>query len=149
MAIKILVVEDEEEVMSIFFILPGRVQQHDKPYGKITWVGEKSRWPQFLTDYRVNADYRYNGIAFIDRDLYTLSFNSDTAGTTSLSQFQGEVIKIDNRNCMEVKFKSADIPDPSKIYIIRNKRFVCEKIEMEVKDETINPIYTGYFYMLS
>lgn len=50
---------------------------------------------------------------------------------------------------MEVKFKSADIPDPSKIYIIRNKRFVCEKIEMEVKDETINPIYTGYFYMLS
>lgn len=141
--------EDEEEVMSIFFILPGRVQQHDKPYGKISWVGEKSRWPQFLTDYRVNADYRYNGIAYIDRDLYTLSFNSDTAGTTSLRLFQGEVIKIDNRNCMEVKFKSAEIPDPSKIYIIRNKRFVCEKIEMEVKDDTIEPIYTGYFYMLS
>lgn len=141
--------EDAEEVMSIFFILPGRVQQHDKPYGKISWVGEKSRWPQFLTDYRVNADYRYNGIAFIDRDLYTLSFNSDTAGTTSLNQFQGEVIKIDNRNCMEVKFKSANIPDPSKIYIIRNKRFVCEKIELEVKDDTIEPIYTGYFYMLS
>jgi len=26
---------------------------------------------------------------------------------------------------------------------------VCEKIEMEVKDDAIEPVYTGYFYMLS
>lgn len=50
---------------------------------------------------------------------------------------------------MEVKFQSDDIPDPSKIYIIRNKKYVCEKIEMEVKDDDIEPVYTGYFYMLS
>lgn len=46
---------------------------------------------------------------------------------------------------MEAKFKSDDIPDPSKIYIIRNKKYVCEKIEMEVKDDAIEPVYTGYF----
>ena len=50
---------------------------------------------------------------------------------------------------METKFKSDDIPDPSNIYIIRNKKYVCEKIEMEVKDDAIEPVYTGYFYMLS
>ena len=50
---------------------------------------------------------------------------------------------------MEVKFKSDVIPDPSKIYIIRNKKFVCEKIELEIKNDDIEPIYTGYFYMMS
>ena len=34
---------------------------------------------------------------------------------------------------MEVKFKSDDIPDSLEIYIIRNKKYVCEKIEMEIK----------------
>ena len=70
-------------------------------------------------------------------------------GTTSLGTLHANGLKIDNKNCMEVKFKSDDIPDPSKIYIIRNKRFVCEKIEMKVKDDAIEPVYTGYFYMLS
>lgn len=56
---------------------------------------------------------------------------------------------LDSIERMEVKFKSDVIPDPSKIYIIRNKKFVCEKIEMEVKDDAIEPVYTGYFYMLS
>ena len=144
--------EADEEVMSIFFILPGRVQQEDKPYGNITWVGEKSRWPQFMTDHRVNNLFHIDDSTdLIDWDRYTLSlsYNFKTIGVTSLGMFHGTVIKIDKRNCFEVKFKSADIPDPSKIYIIRNKRFVCEKIEMEVKDDTIEPIYTGYFYMLS
>lgn len=142
--------EAEEEVMSVFFMLSGRVQAYDKPYGKITWVGEKSRWPMFMTDYRINSEYRYVGVGDIaDYELYSLSLNSTNNGTISLARFHDSVIKIDNRNCMEVKFKSDEIPDPSKIYIIRNKRFVCEKIEMEVKDDAIEPIYTGYFYMLS
>lgn len=142
--------EADEEVMSVFFMLSGRVQAYDKPYGKISWVGEKSRWPMFMTDYRINPDYRYVGVgAIVDTELFSLSLNSTNTGVISLAKFHDSVIKIDNRNCMEVKFRSDDIPDPSKIYIIRNKRFVCEKIEMEVKDDAIEPVYTGYFYMLS
>lgn len=141
--------EDEQEVMSVFFMLSGRVQQYESPGGKVTWVGEKSRWPMFLTDYRINSDYRYVGVAYIDTELYSLSLNTTGEGVKSIAEFHKSVIKIDNRNCMEVKFHSAEIPDPSKIYIIRNKKFVCEKIEMDVKDDTIEPIYTGYFYMMS
>lgn len=142
--------EDEEEVMSVFFILPGKVQAYDKPYGHISWVGNKSRWPMFITDYRINTDYQYAGVSSIgDTKLFSLSLNSTNTGVISLGKFHNSVIKIDNRNCMEVKFKSDVIPDPSKIYIIRNKKYVCEKIEMEVKDDAIEPVYTGYFYMLS
>lgn len=57
--------EDEQECMNIFFILPGRVQIGGPNTTSLSWVGNKSRWPQFLTDYRINEDYRYSGIADI------------------------------------------------------------------------------------
>ena len=141
--------EDEQECMNIFFILPGRVQSTDGSTTKLSWVGEKSRWPQFLTDYRINQGFRL-GIAHFEDSYFSLSLCMKSEfGTTSLGTLHANGLKIDNKNCMEVKFKSDEIPDPSKIYIIRNKRFVCEKIEMEVKDDAIEPVYTGYFYMLS
>lgn len=141
--------EDEQECMNIFFILPGRVQSTDGSTTKLSWVGEKSRWPQFLTDYRINEGFRL-GIAHFEDSYFSLSLCMKSEfGTTSLGTLHANGLKIDNKNCMEVKFKSDEIPDPSKIYIIRNKRFVCEKIEMEVKDDAIEPVYTGYFYMLA
>ena len=142
--------DDDQECMNIFFILPGRVQIGGPNQTSLSWVGNKSRWPQFLTDYRINEDYRYSGIADIFHDTYSLSLRKTRdVGSTCLGSFHNNGLRIDNKNSMEVKFKSDEIPDPSKIYIIRNKRFVCAKIEMEVKDDAIEPIYTGYFYMLS
>ena len=142
--------EDDQECMNIFFILPGRVQIGGPNQTSLSWVGNKSRWPQFLTDYRINADYKYSGIADIFYDFYSLSLRKKREiGTTCLGSLHDNGLRIDNKNCMEIKFKSDEIPDPSKIYIIRNKKFVCAKIEMEVKDDAIEPIYTGYFYMLS
>lgn len=142
--------EDDQECMNIFFILPGRVQIGGPNQTSLSWVGMKSRWPQFLTDYRINEDYRYSGIADIFHDTYSLSLRKTReVGSTCLGSFHNIGLRIDNKNSMEVKFKSDEIPDPSQIYIIRNKRFVCAKIEMEVKDDAIEPIYTGYFYMLS
>ena len=142
--------EDDQECMNIFFILPGRVQIGGPNQTRLSWVGMKSRWPQFLTDYRINEDYRYSGIADIFHDTYSLSLRKTReVGSTCLGSFHNNGLRLDNKNSMEVKFKSDEIPDPSQIYIIRNKRFVCAKIEMEVKDDAIEPIYTGYFYMLS
>lgn len=142
--------EDEQECMNIFFILPGRVQIGGPNTTSLSWVGNKSRWPQFVTDYSINEDYRYSGIADIFYDFYSLSLRKRREiGTTCLGSLHDNGLRIDNKNCMEIKFKSDEIPDPSKVYIIRNKKFVCEKIEMEVKDDAIEPVYTGYFYMLS
>lgn len=142
--------EDDQECMNIFFILPGRVQIGGPNQTSLSWVGNKSRWPQFLTDYRINEDYRYSGIADIFHDTYSLSLRKTReVGSTCLGSFHNNGLRIDNKNSMEIKFKSDEIPDPSKIYIIRNKKFVCAKIEMEVKDDAIEPIYTGYYYMLS
>lgn len=142
--------EDEQECMNIFFILPGRVQIGDPNTTSLSWVGNKSRWPQFVTDYRINDDYRYCGIVDIFYDFYSLSLRKKSEiGTTCLGSLHDNGLKIDNKNCLQVKFKSEVIPDPSNTYIIHNKKYVCEKIELEVKDDQIEPIFVGYFYMMS
>lgn len=142
--------EDEQECMNIFFILPGRVQTDDGTATKLSWVGEKSRWPQFMTDYRINGGFRFSGIALIDDAFYSLSLcTKSEIGTTCLGTLHDNGLKIDNKNCLQVKFKSDVIPDPSRTYIINNKKFVCEKIEMDVKDDQIDKIYVGYFYVMS
>ena len=147
--------EDDQECMNIFFIIPGEVQDDNK----FSWVRAKSRWPKFKTDYRINTEYcgsteggfgGNGGGAFKEKYPYSLSIcTKSTNDVVTLGCLHDNGLRIDNKNCMEAKFKSDVIPDPSKIYIIRNKKFVCEKIEMEVKDDAIEPVYTGYFYMLS
>lgn len=136
--------EDEQECMNIFFILPGRVQIGGPNTTSLSWVGNKSRWPQFMTDYRINEDYRYSGIVDIFYDFYSLSLRKKREiGTTCLGSLHDNGLKIDNKNCLQVKFKSEVIPDPSNTYIIHNKKYVCEKIELEVKDDQIEPIFVG------
>lgn len=147
--------EDDQECMNIFFIIPGEVQVDTK----FSWVRAKSRWPKFKTDYRINKEYcgsteggfgGNRGGTFKEKYPYSLSIcTKSTNDVVTLGCLHDNGLRLDNKNCMETKFKSDDIPDPSKIYIIRNKKFVCEKIEMEVKDDAIEPVYTGYFYMLS
>lgn len=147
--------EDDQECMNIFFIIPGEVQDDNK----FSWVRAKSRWPKFKTDYRINKEYcgsteggfgGNGGGTFKEKYPYSLSIcTKSTNDVVTLGCLHDNGLRLDNKNCMETKFKSDDIPDPSKIYIIRNKKYVCEKIEMEVKDDAIEPVYTGYFYMLS
>lgn len=147
--------EDDQECMNIFFIIPGEVQDDNK----FSWVRAKSRWPKFKTDYQINKEYCGSieggfggdrGGTFKDKYPYSLSIcTKSTKDVVTLGCLHDNGLRLDNKNCMEAKFQSDDIPDPSKIYIIRNKKYVCEKIEMEVKDDAIEPVYTGYFYMLS
>lgn len=147
--------EDDQECMNIFFIIPGEVQVDNR----FSWVRAKSRWPKFKTDYRINKEYCGSAVGgfggngggtFKEKYPYSLSIcTKSTNDVVTLGCLHDNGLRLDNKNCMETKFKSDDIPDPSKIYIIRNKKYVCEKIEMEVKDDAIEPVYTGYFYMLS
>jgi len=45
-----------------------------------------------------------------------------------------------------VKFLADEIPDPTQVFIIRNKRFACEKIEAQIDDQGLQQLMTGYFY---
>lgn len=45
-----------------------------------------------------------------------------------------------------IKFTSDEIPDPTSIYIIKNKRYGCEKIVANVSETGLDRLMTGYFY---
>lgn len=63
-----------------------------------------------------------------------------------LSPFFSADTDIDKNNLLCVKFVTDDIPDPSRIYTFHNKRFICQKVEMQVGTEGIDRLKTGYFY---
>ena len=48
-----------------------------------------------------------------------------------------------------VKFAYKGIPDAKRIFVIRNKKYGCEKIEVNITDEGVAEIKTAYLYELS
>lgn len=64
----------------------------------------------------------------------------------SIGQFHGKNKLIENKEQVVVKFLSDDVPDPKKVFVFRNKKFLCDKIEFEVNDKGIGKLMTGYFY---
>ena len=53
---------------------------------------------------------------------------------------------INKHNQFTIKFITDDIPDPTRIYIFRGKKYICEKIEMSVGQYGVHREKTGYFY---
>lgn len=53
---------------------------------------------------------------------------------------------ISKHNQFTIKFITDDIPDPTRIYIFRGKKYICEKIEMSVGQYGVDREKTGYFY---
>ncbi len=53
---------------------------------------------------------------------------------------------VNGNNEVKVEFIFDGKPDPRKIYIFKNKKFLCSHIEMAVSHDGINPVKTGYFY---
>ena len=56
----------------------------------------------------------------------------------------GFVFNMKAKHCF--KFLADAIPDPTRVYIIRNKRYGCEKIEASIRDGQLDRLMTGYFY---
>lgn len=63
-----------------------------------------------------------------------------------LSPFFSADTEIDKNNLLCIKFVTDEIPDPSRIYTFHNKRFICQKVELQVGTEGIDRLKTGYFY---
>ena len=53
---------------------------------------------------------------------------------------------INKHNQFTIKFITDDIPDPTRIFIFRGKKYICEKIEMSVGQYGVDREKTGYFY---
>lgn len=61
----------------------------------------------------------------------------------------GSSITVNTRIRYCIRFVSEQIPDVSAIFLIRNRKFVCEKIEANIDADGLDRLLTGYFYEFS
>lgn len=67
----------------------------------------------------------------------------------NIGMFHYKKKRIENKEQVVIKFLADDVPDPKNIFIFRNKKFLCDKIEMEINDKGFNKLMTGYFYEMT
>lgn len=92
------------------------------------------------TDPTIDADFKDN-ISF--------AFDKTPAGVVNAGQFHIGSSRINGKNQRCIKFLCDEIPDPTRIYIFHNKRYVCEKIEIQVTERGVDQVKTGYFYEIT
>lgn len=58
-------------------------------------------------------------------------------------------IRVDTRVLHCFRFISETIPAVDSVFIIRNKKYVCQKIEADITNKGVDRLITGYFYEVS
>lgn len=53
---------------------------------------------------------------------------------------------VDTHTKVTIKFLADELPVATKPYVFHGKKYVAEKIEIEIKNGKVSPVKTGYFY---
>jgi len=81
----------------------------------------------------------------INHQKWSMTLNKDLDEVMTIGQLHNENLLVQTQKYC-IKFVSKSIPSASDIFMIRNRRFSAEKIEIELIDGQVNPLMTGYFY---
>lgn len=136
----------EEAIMEIFFAA-GTVYTSSKLeiYGQDRGIGFEVgtvHQPVAFTDFR-------QAVYHASVPQWSLGLNP-VEGIACVGNNHNSGIKIrqnvNGNNEICIKFLFDGKPDPRKIYICRNRKFVCSRIELNVNENGIDPVKTGYFY---
>lgn len=106
------------------------------------------RYPVTFTDYRWAQKWNGYDAASLSLEFTPkLHFGSFTRPGSEDSRFS-DMPTIDAHNQICIKFVTDDLPDPSRIFVFRGKRYICQKIEVNVDNKGVDKEKTGYFYEL-
>ncbi|WP_311438080.1 hypothetical protein [Hallella colorans] len=140
-----------ETADAMFVMFQGKKVSNRKVFGgtfnyKSTVDGKYTRYraPVTYTDFRMYREYPGPGFD----DVGSLSLHAipgmKLGPFSTLGEFRSNV-RVDAHHTIVIKFLTDDVPDPRKIYVFDNKRFICQKIELNVSDDGIEKEKTGYF----
>ena len=106
---------------------------------------KRYRVPVLYTDYRMYPqNLIYDEEGSLSLEALPMRRFVGIEGSAASGRF-GEK-QIERHNQITIKFFTDDIPDPTKIFVFHNKRYICEKIEMDISNDGIDKLKTGYFY---
>lgn len=92
----------------------------------------------------VDLDFKPQ-IEGVSHQSWSLSLNP-TRCTYYLGQLHTNGYSFLTKAKSVIKFMAEEMPDPTGIFIIRNKRYGCEKIEANITSDGFDKLMTGYFY---
>lgn len=127
---------EEEEIIELMFATS------PSTYNTVNCVSDIPKLPKAVPDV-----YLYDSDKVASMSLYKVG------GIATIGGFHGGNINaslgrtVDGNNELCFRFPYDGIPDPMKRYNIRNKLYLCSKVEVKVlQDGSIDRIKTGYFY---
>ncbi len=134
---------EESDNIELFFLNPEAVysraiSQDDLEF---CWYANGSIYKKWL-DVKFTLQYLYGTVA----DLYGSFELHESVFPNYVGLFHPQEQTIDIHHKTVIKFLADDLPSADSVYVFGNKRFFCEKIEMEVTNGRIDPVKTGYFY---
>lgn len=128
---------EKEDRLQVMFI-------DDTPQPVFSWNNtfgdSESQAITGFTDYQFKKAHKGQ-----THELWSLSLN-DCEATYYLGQLHKNGFSFNLEAKLCVKFLSKEIPSPTKVFIIQNKCYGCEKIEAQIDNLGIQQLMTGYFY---
>lgn len=92
------------------------------------------------------TDYNFQRQLSNNRSRWSFSLNELAGYDFYLGQLHQLSFSCSHKVKHLFKFLSDSIPNPEDIFVIDGKRYVCEKIEANVRDGELDKLMTGYFH---
>lgn len=131
-----------EDRIQVMFV-GTQLQYINKP--GYTDASKKVPYPMPFTDYRdkaINlADCGYQNV----HDSWSLAL-SNCSADHFLGQLHQNNYLVNTQTEIQIQFETDSIPDVRKIFIFKNRRYVCEKLELTVREKGLDKLVKGYFF---
>lgn len=138
-------IDDEstaEDRIQVMFV-GTKLQYYNKP--GYTDASKKIPYPMGFTDFMDKAinleDCGYLNV----HDSWSLALSGSSA-EHYLGQLHNNSYTINTKTEIQIEFESSSIPDIRKVFIFKNRRYVCEKMEISIADTGIDKLIKGYFF---
>lgn len=143
------IVENNKDVVYIAYSNPDYIESS---YQEVKFTTGTVVWGTFKYPRAILRSWSYADLeglpTYVDQvaslSLIPIAGQNNLASNTIVGT---EAIDTTVRHC--IRFVADRVPDPGAIFIIRNRRFVCEKIEADIVVSRLKKLMTGYFYEYS
>lgn len=130
---------EKEDRMQVMFV-DDTVQTYGAYYTSVQDVWEEYEGTVGFTD--ADLKPQFAGSAHLP---WSLSLNP-TRTSSYIGLLHRNGYSFNTKAKISIKFAADEMPDPTFIYIVKNKRYGCEKIEANIDSNGFDRIMTGYFY---
>ena len=138
-------IDDEttaEDRIQVMFV-GTKLQYINKP--GYTDPTKKIPYPMGFTDFLDKAinleDCGYQNV----HDSWSLALSNSSA-EHYLGQLHDNQYTVNTQTEIQIQFESSYIPDIRKVFLFKNKRYVCKKMELNVGERGLDKLIKGYFF---